>query len=266
MPINDIDTLAADTMDGSQMILVIKKPETERVQLTGLVNGTNAVFTFPATHYPIGATTYKRIVPIADDVTVETLKTATYTEVTVTSVDTITDPDTGFTVYGKVTLAAAPSVEGTDTVWATCTVEHDVYVQQSIKPKLDQDTKDIERMGSRSVYQSFGKIKTSYDVDVILADLEAIYLGNFDEATSQTGVQTGHTLYELRDKPLLMDGYVPIYSGDEVEDPKDRTVHGYIMLEGITKAPVLPEGSANDNLTATLTLAVGEKPYILAKD
>ena len=265
MPINNIDDLAAATLDGSQMLLVLKVPVTERVQLTGTIDGTNTVFTFPATHYPLGATTYKRITPLPADVTVETLKTATYTEVTVASIGTVTDPETGFVVNGNVTLSAAPQAASVDSVWATCTVEHDVYVQQSVKPKLDQDVRDIERMGSRSVYQSFGKIKTSYDVEVILADLEAIFLGNFD-TPDQTGVQSGFTLYELMDKPLLMDGYVPIFSGDETPDPKDRVVMGYIMLEGVTKAPVLPEGSANDDLTATLTLAVGEKPYILLKD
>ena len=266
MPINDIDKLAAATLDGSQMLLVLKVPVTTRVQLTGTINGVNTVFTFPTTHYPLGTDSHKRVVPIPDDVTVETLKTATYTEVTVTSVDTLVDPDTGFTVYGKVTLTAAPEAAAANSVWATCVVEHDIYVQQAIKPKLDQDMKDIERMGSRSIYQSYGKIKTTYDVDIILSDLEAIMLGNFQEQASQTGVQASHTLYELRDKPLLMDGYVPIFSGDETEDPKDRAVMGYIMLEGITKNPVLPEGSPNSELTATLTLNVGEKPYILMKD
>lgn len=265
MPINDIDALAADTMDGSQMIVVLKKKETTKVQLTGLINGTNTVFTFPATHYPLASTTYKRVTPSTDDVTVWGLKGTEYTELTVASVGTLTDPDTGYVVYGNVTMSAAPEAAAVDTMWATCTVEHDVYVQQSIKPKLDQDTKDIERMGSRSIYQSFGKIKTSYDVEVILADLEAIYLGNFNEP-DQTGVESGFTLYELMDKPILLDGYVPIYSGDETADPKDREVLAYIMLEDITKAPVLPEGKANDNLTATLTLNVGEKPYILQKD
>lgn len=265
MPIKNIDEMAAATLDGSQMLLVLKVPVTERVQLTGTINGVNKEFTFPATHYPLGASTYKRITPTVDDVVVETLKGTTYTGVTATSIKTLVDPDTGFTVNGVVELTAAPEAAGADSVWATCTVEHDVYVQQSVKPKLDQDTRDIERMGSRSVYQSFGKIKTSYDVEVILSDLEAIFLGNFD-TPSQTGVQDGYTLYELMDKPLLMDGYVPIFSGDETDDPKDREVMGYIMLQGVTKAPVLPEGSANDDLTATLTLTVGEKPYILLKD
>lgn len=265
MPINNIDSKAAAILDGSQMIVVVKVPVTERVQLTGTINGTNTTFTFPSTHYPLGATTHKRITPVPADVTVETLKTATYTEVTVSSIGEVTDPDTGYVVNGSVTLSAAPTTEGADSVWATCTVEHDVYVQQSIKPSVDQDTRDIERMGSRNVYQSFGKIKTSYDVEVKLADLEAIFLGNFDES-AETGVQSGHTLYEMRDKPLVMDGYVPIFSGDETEDPADREVMGYIMLDSVTKAPVLPEGSANDDLTATLTLNVGEKPYILMVD
>lgn len=261
----DIDTKAAETMDGSQMLIVFKVPMTSRVQLTGTINGTNTVFEFPATHRPLGATTHKRITPIPADVTVETLKTATYTEVTVASIGTVTEADTGYVVNGKVTLSAAPTAEGADSVWAICTVERDVYVQQSIKPKIDQDTRDVERMGSRNVYTSFGKIKTTYDVDIILADLEAIFDGNFD-VSAETGVESGYTLYELRDKPLSFDGYVPIFSGDETEDPKDRVVLGYIMLDSVTKAPVLPEGKANDDLTATLTLTVGEKPYILLKD
>ncbi|MDY9922793.1 hypothetical protein [Methanobacterium sp.] len=265
MPISDIDAKAAATLDGSQMLLVIKKPEPEKVQLIGTIDGTNKEFTFPTTHYPLAATTYKRVTPIATDIVVYTRKGTTDSVVAVTSIKKLTDPATGFTVYGIAELTAAPTTEGADSVWATCSVEHDVYVQQSIKPKVDQDTSKIGRMGSKKKYTKHGGIETSYDVDAILADLAVVILGNFDES-DETGIEAGHTLYELRDTPLIMDGYVVIFSGDEETDPVDREVLGYIMLNDITKDPALPEGKENDDLTIPLKLNIGDKPRILAKN
>jgi hypothetical protein len=264
MPRPDIDALAAATLDGSQMLMVLIKPEPELVQLTGNIDGTNKEFTFPASHRPISTTSYKRITPIPDDIDVVTRKGTTDIGVTVSSIKTLEDPETGYTLNAIAELAAAPTAEGADGVYGKCSVEHDLYVQQSIKPKVDQDNSDIPRMGSRNVHTKWGGIKTSYDVEVLLSDLNMVLLGNYEES-SETGVQTGFELHELMDTPLVMGGYVPIFSGPETPDPADREVLGYIMLESVTKAPSLPEGKANDSLTVTMTLNVGEKPRILLK-
>lgn len=267
MPVVDINEKANNTLDGSNMLLVLGIPQEDTfVQLTGIIDGTNKVFQFPKTHYPIYPKNGRTIAPLPADVIIVTRKGTTDTTVTVASVKTITDTNTGFTVYGAVELAAAPTSEGADGVYGKCVTEADVYVQQSLKPKEDQNKDKIGRMGSKKKYTKHGGIETTLDVETILSDMAMILLGNYEKYTGTETVETGYSLYEHRDNPKLLYGYIPIYSGDEEDDPIDREVMGRIILESVTKDPTLPEGKEGDNMTATFTLNIGDKPKILLKD
>ncbi|BDZ68599.1 hypothetical protein [Methanobacterium ferruginis] len=262
----DIDSKVASTLDSSEMFLTLGVPqEDEFVQLTGTIDGTNKVFTFPATHYPIYPKNGRTIQPLPADVVIITRKDTTDLIVTVTEVQTITDPSTGFTVYGAVELTAAPTTEGADGVYGKCVTETDLYVQQSIKPKVDQDKGKIGRMGSKKKYTKHGGIDTTIDVEVILSDMQAVLIGNYDEYSGSETVEDGYTLYELKDNPTSLYGCIHMFDGDEEEDPIDREVLGRIVLESVTKDPALPEGKEGDDLTLSFTLNVGEKPKILLK-
>jgi len=267
MVVVDIDQMANSTLDGSNMLLVLGVPQEDTfVQLTGTIDGTNKVFQFPLTHYPIYPKNGRTIAPLPADVVIVTRKGTTDTVVAVTSVETITDPDTDYTVYGAVELTTAPTTEGADGVYGKCVTEADVYVQQSLKPKEDQNKDKIGRMGSKKKYTKYQGIETTLDVEAILSDMAMIILGNYEEYTGTETVETGYTLYEHRDNPKLLYGYIPIYSGDEEDDPIDREVMGRIILESVTKDPTLPEGKEGDNITASFTLNIGDKPKILLKD
>lgn len=264
--IKDINQLAANTLDGSNIQIGLGIP-VEKEELEGIIGGSPPNKEFK-TKYPIYPANSKTFAPTPDDIKTITRKAGTPPtdiDVAVSNLETGIDIETGFTVYNTPELTTAPDDETADKVLGSYHAYHDLYVQQSLKPKEDQDTGDLKRLGSKQVYTKFGTIKTQYEVECVLADLQAILL-TYKEAEDQTGVETGATLFERRDTPQTLKAFVPIFNGEETDDPYDRSEIGRIYLQGVKIPPVLPEAKAGDDVTVKLTLYVGDKPNILVYD
>ncbi len=261
----DLDEIAARTLDGSNFMIALGVPVTKE-ELSGTIGGSPANDEF-TTKYPIYPANSKTKAPIAADVTAYTRVEGSPnvdTEVAVTAIATGEDAGTGYTVYNTVQLTTPPVSETDDAVLLDYHAYNDLYVQTSAKPKEDQDTNEIKPLGTKQVYTKYGSIKTEYEVECIVADLKAILL-TYQKAADQTGVESGYTLYQRRDVPQTLKAFIPLYSGDETDDPADREELGRIYLQGVKIPPVLPEAKGGDDLTVKLTLTVGSKPNILAK-
>ena len=262
----NLDQKALEVLDSSNFMLSLGIPVTKEV-LGGEIGGSPANTEF-TTRYPIYPASGKTKAPVMSDITAYTRKEGSPdvdTEVTVSAIETGEDEDTGYTVYNTVVLASAPASETADNVLLDYHAYNDIYTQQSIKPKIDQNTDDLERMGSRTVYTKYGNIKSEIEVEVAISDLKQILLG-FQAESDQTGVEAGYVLYKQRSIPQILKGFIPIYSGDETDDPIDREEMGRIILNSVQIPPSLPEGKVGDNATVTLTLSIGSELRILAKE
>lgn len=259
----DLDAKALEVLDSSNFMIVLGVPVVKE-ELSGTIGGSPANTDF-TTRYPIFPASGKTKAPIAADVTAYTRVEGSPdvdTEAAVSAISTGTDVPTGYTIYNTVELTTAP-LETDDAVLLDYHAYNDLYVQQSIKPKIDQNTDDLERLGSRTVYTKYGNIKSEVEVECALADLKAMLL-SFRAASDQTGVEAGQTIYEVRSTPQVLKGFIPIYSGDETDDPIDREEMGRIILDGVRIPPSLPEVKTGDTATVTLTCSIGEKLRILA--
>ncbi len=262
----DLDQKALEVLDSSNFMMILGVPIAKE-ELSGTIGGSpeNDKFT---SKYPIFPAGGKSIAPGVDDVTAYTRSIGSPqvdTETSVTSILTGEDTVTGYTVYNTVQLATPPSSETDDKVLLDYHAYNDLYVQQSIKPKIEQNTDDLERLGSKTVYTKYGNTKSEIEVECAISDLKQILLG-FVQETDQTDVADGYVLYRQRSIPQVLKGYIPIYSGDETDDPIDREVMGYIMLSGVQMPPTLPELKVGDNATVTLTLSVGSELKILVAE
>lgn len=260
----DIDALAAATLAGDSFIVRLGVPITKEIA-GGIIGGSPPNDDFVVDHpiYPVNG---KSIAPVAADITAYTRLTAspyTETEAAVTALATGTDGN-GYVVYNTLQLTTPPSSDTDDAVLVSYHAENDLYVQQSLKFNEDVDEKEISRLGSTTKYTSIAGIATSLEVECILSDLKPILL-TYEEDADQAGVESGYVRYSRRTTPQTIYAYVPIYSASEGDDPMNREELGRIILENVKIPPVLPEVSAGEDATVTLTLNVGDDPKILVK-
>lgn len=142
----NLDQKALEVLDSSNFMLSLGIPVTKEV-LGGEIGGSPANTEF-TTRYPIYPASGKTKAPVISDITAYTRKEGSPdvdTEVTVSAIETGEDEDTGYTVYNTVVLASAPASETADNVLLDYHAYNDIYTQQSIKPKIDQNTDDLER-------------------------------------------------------------------------------------------------------------------------
>lgn len=234
----------------SQRKLVLGIPY-ERVQMTGTINGSNTTFETPL--FPIYPASHLDVIAVADDITVEGLKGTTYTELTVASLGEVEDELTGEDVLGSAVLSAAPTAQAVDTLWATAYEEVWPRISQDISADISQDSDELAECGTTGTIISYKDKSRKYSAEfkATMGMLSLLRRIHRREKTDQTGVATGYTLYEERDTPLPIKGYIQtFYEGEEVSRE---------YLSNVTIDPGSIEVKAGDSAgSVKLTLNIGD--------
>ena len=237
----------------------------ERVQLTGSINGSNKAFTIPEDYRPVYPKNSRSILPLAADVIVETLKGTTYTSVTVDSVDTITDTDTGDTIYGAVTVHTAPEAASADSIWITAVEELEPFVAQSVEPEASQDKTEVARIYSGNKMTSYGAIATTIKAEIIVTENTLRYLKKFAFRPMVSGddgysdVPVGYKGYLMRTQPVDMYAYTPVLDGDD-------DILGRFYYENVKIPAQFPQVKAGEQAKLTLELSVAGNVVWIEKD
>jgi hypothetical protein len=221
-----------------------------RVEMTGLINGTNKDFTIPITKGPIYPKNGLSITPQVADVVVETKKGETYTVVTVASISEVTDVGTNKAYYGKVSLEAAPTAEGADKVYISYAEEFEPFIAQGVEPSVDQEVKDISRIYSNNKLYGYGPISISLKSDQIMGEdsLKLIKEVLYEPYTGTGTPQTGYSATVLRKTPQPLYAYMPVRFAN--------TILGRIYFDQVKAKPDLPSAKAGDSPTFTLDMTV----------
>ncbi|KYC53871.1 MAG: hypothetical protein AMQ22_00070 [Candidatus Methanofastidiosum methylothiophilum] len=254
MPVKNID--AIKPMNSVDMGFVCGIPMLEEVQLTGTIDGTNDTFTFPAANYPIYPKNSLSITPQPGDVTIRTKKGTTYTVVNVTSIELVTDPATGFQVFGAVKLTTPPTSEGADGVYGKCVTELEPYIAQDIKTGIKMDSNTTGRIRSKMKNTVWGAMEVTVEQENLLGDLEPIKQILMQPYSGSGTVETGYQAHEFPNTPKDLYGYIPIENGD--------TVVGRFYFKSCQAVPKdLPGVKEGDNISFNLQISVAESPILL---
>lgn len=256
MVYNDLDVMMGYVLGSDSHGLVFGVEHPDKVQLTGTINGTNDTFQFPATHYPIYPKSGLSIIPQPTDVTVWAKKGEVYTEVTVASIELITDPDTGDEVYGAVKLQTPPTSETADSIHAICWEEFEPYVAQDIGSDLKQDTGSVGRIRSKTKVKTFKSIEGSLSQQLIIADMDPLVKLLYKPYTGSGTVQAGYEAWEMRETPQILKCYIPYEREDEIV--------GRFYMDQVRVMPKnLPTAKEGDDLKMDLDIALDTLPRLI---
>ena len=180
------------------------------------------------------------------------------------SVDTITDTDTGDTIYGAVTLHTAPEAATADSVHVTVVEQIEPFIAQSVEPSIDQDTTETARIYSGSTMTAYGAQTTTIKCEIIVAEntMEMIRKLSFRPMVSGddgfSDIAAGYTGYMLKSQPDNIYAYTPIVLND--------AIIGRYYFDGVKLPPQLPAISAGEQAKLTLELSVGGDVVYLEKN
>ena len=258
-----VDTSLKDVLNSKNVTMIVGVPRT-RVALTGTINGSNKDFTLSADDYPIFPARGMSVTPQPADVTCETLKGTTYTEVTVTSIGTVSDPDTGDLVYGKVTLDAAPTAEGSDSVHLTFYESLRPYVAQSLKIDIKQDSTEVGELGSEMKRTSYAGQTITVSQDSIFSDFDVDKKLLFETYSGSYDVETGYDAYTLITEPATRLVCIPMYTG--AANDAGGTFLGAYYFNGKIVPKSLGDVKDGDNMSRSLEFAVDSTPSLIVPE
>lgn len=258
-----VDTSLKDVLNSKNVTMIVGVPRT-RVALTGTINGSNKDFTLSADDYPIFPARGMSVTPQPADVTCETLKGTTYTEVTVTSIGTVSDPDTGDLVYGKVTLDAAPTAEGADSVHLTFYESLRPYVAQSLKIDIKQDSTEVGELGSEMKRTSYAGQTITVSQDSIFSDFDVDKKLLFETYSGSYDVETGYDAYTLITEPATRLVCIPMYTG--AANDAGGTFLGAYYFNGKIVPKSLGDVKDGDNMSRSLEFSVDSTPTLVVPE
>lgn len=204
-------------LDPAGMRIVLAK-EFERVQATGLINDSNKEFYLSGDYIPFYPASHKDIIVATDDLTAETLKTATYTAVPITSIKTSTID--GVAYDAGVELTTAPTTAGADSVHLSGYAQCWMRITQDLSPTIDRDSEEIVEIGVSDKIKTLGARSREISFEVIMTVDMLRFLTDtwYEPKASQTGVAEGLELLTERDAPLKFKGFIPVvYDGEEIQ-------------------------------------------------
>lgn len=223
----------------------------------GDIDGTNKKFTVK--NGPIFPRNKRSIPPQPNDVTVYLLKGTTYTETTVTSINTITDTDLDMEYFGEIELPTAPAASAADAVVVTYHEELTPYKIQSVKDDSKRDSKDVTEIGSDIKQTSYGAKSKTLTIESIVADIEPQRKIGFEEYTGSGTVQEGYIAYDEREGMVNLLAYV------NVEGTGDVFIGRY-YYEGRGDIKELFGLKTGDNPTTSIEIAVDEKVRLIVAE
>lgn len=261
-----VDTSLKDVLNSKNVTMIVGIPRT-RVVMSGLCNASNKEFTLAAADYPIYPARGMSVTPQPDDVTVELVETGTppsvYTEVTVDSIDTVTDPTTGDLVYGKVTLHDAPAAT-VDQVVITYYESLRPYVAQSLKIDIKQDETEVGELGSEMKRKSYAGQTITVSQDSIFSDFDVDKKLLFETYTGGYSVQNGYDAYTLITEPAERLVCIPLYTG--AANDAGGTFLGAYYFNGKIVPKSLGDVKDGDNMTRALEFSVDSTPTLVVPE
>lgn len=235
-----IDVLAEDILTGENVGFFLGVPVEDETPV-GEVNGTNK--DFKVKNPPIFPRSCNDLTVKPADVTVK----VDGEPATVSSI--ITNEDEGFAE--GFTLQTAPDVG--DTVKVSYVEELEPFLAQDVTPDVKQDTKEVSVLNRSSKITSYSGMTITLKSEQILTKngLKQFQRLMYEEKESSTD----KVVYELRDKPLNLYGYMVYHVGDDVL--------GRFYFKNVRLSPDVPGGKAGDNLSFTLEMTVADKPVLV---
>lgn len=253
--LKDTNLITALTSKDVKMIVGI--PHT-RSKLTGTINKSNTKFTVDTDYYPIYPERGVSVAVEAADVTCETLKDTTYTEVTVSSVDLVADEETDTNVYGQVTLAAAPDPAAVDTVHLTYVEELKPYIAQSLKIDIKQDSSSYGELGEDVKHTTYGAQEITVTEDMLIGDMEPLRRLLFETYDGSETPETGYDVYQMIPESTDIYAYIPFEDADgEI---------GRLYLKGRIVPKNLLDVKDGDNASFQLELAIDDSPLMVVPE
>lgn len=235
-----IDVLAEDILTGENVGFFLGVPVEDETPL-GEVDGTNK--DFKVKNPPIFPRSCNDLTVNPADVTVKVGDT----EATVSSI--LTNEEEGYAE--GFTLQSAPTTGSTVNV--SYVEELEPFLAQDVTPDIKQDTKEVSVLNRSSKITSYSGMTITLKSEQILTrnGLKQFQRLMYEEKESSTD----KVVYELRDKPLNLYGYMVYHVGDDVL--------GRFYFKNVRLSPDVPGGKAGDNLSFTLEMTVADKPVLV---
>lgn len=235
-----IDILAEDILTGENVGFFLGIPVTDETPI-GEINGTNK--DFKVKNPPIFPRSCNDLTVKPEDVTVTVDGEAA-------TVSTILFNESEGYAEG-FTLQTAPDTG--DTVNVSYVEELEPFLAQDVTPSVKQDTKEISILNQSSKITSYGGMTVTLKSEQILSKngLKQFEKLMYIEKESDTQ----KIVYELRDKPINLYGYMVYHVDDDVL--------GRFYFKNVKMTPDVPGGKAGDQLSFTLEMSVAEKPVLV---
>lgn len=149
------------------------------------------------------------------------------------------------------TLNTAP--ETGDEVKVSYVEELEPFLAQDVTPDVKQDTKEISVLNQTAKITSYAGMTFSIKSEQILSKngIKQFEKLMYEEKESDTQ----KIVYELRDKPLNLYGYMVYNIGDDVL--------ARFYFQNVKMVPSIPGGKAGDELSFTLEMTVADKPILV---
>lgn len=235
-----------------------------RVQMVGTIDGTNKVFSLPSPYYPIYSQGEANLTPGISDILVElgltSGQTTTYTTAVASALESITDPATGESVMGGVTLATAPAVAAATSVVATGVEQMEPFLCQSFEPTIKQDNKAEGRLYSTQKLYGYGAIDIQLKSTMILTNhaVSQVVKKLFYQKYTGTGtVEPGYDASEFVPTPK------PLYACMIIDDPNTGKILGVHKFAQAMATPAIPNIKDGNPGGFTLDLTVQANPVLL---
>lgn len=235
-----IDILAEDILTGENVGFFLGVPIENETPI-GEVDGTNKDFKVKNPPiFPRGC----------NDLTVKpTDVTVTVDDEPATVSNILTNEDEGYAE--GFTLQTAPGTG--DTVKVSYVEELEPFLAQDVNPDVKQDTKEISVLNQTAKITSYAGMTFTIKSEQILSKsgLKQFEKLMYEEKESDTE----KIVYELRDKPLNLYGYMVYHIGDDVL--------GRFYFKNVKMTPSVPGGKAGDQLSFTLEMTAADKPVLV---
>jgi len=235
-----IDVLAEDILTGENVGFFLGVPVEDETPI-GEVDGTNK--DFKVKNPPIFPRGCNDLTVKPADVTVKVGNT----QATVSSI--LTNEEEGYAEGFR--LQSAPTTGST--VKVSYVEELEPFLAQDVTPDIKQDTKEVSVLNRSSKITSYSGMTITLKSEQILTrnGLKQFQRLMYEEKESSTD----KVVYELRDKPLNLYGYMVYHVGDDVL--------GRFYFKNVRLSPDVPGGKAGDNLSFTLEMTVADKPVLV---
>ena len=230
----------------------------DRVSMSGAINSTNKDYLLPAENAPVYPMGKLKITPSVSDLTVEGLKSATYTILSPSALKTVTDSN-GNSYNAGVSFSAAPTAAAVDSIVASGVAQITPVICQSFEPSIKQKEETVGAIGTTQVIYGYGSITQSIKSTMIssvnsMELAKQIFNQPYDGSES---VETGY------DATVFSSAPKELYAFMAITDPQTDDIVGFYKFEQCMAKPDMmgiKDGKAGE---FTLDFTVAADPILL---